>query len=189
MPILSNEVALYPSGLLDDPTGEEAPAGEDDRIWSAVYTKSRQEKAVARELLTRETPFFLPLIPKNQVIRGRRFRSYLPLFSGYLFQYGSIEQNLETQSSRRVSCLFPVPDSRKLRCDLACLQRLIDSKTPLSQESRLSPGDQVRIKNGSLKGLEGTIIRRENMTRLLIAVTYLQQGVSIQIDDFMVEPL
>ena len=183
MPILPNEITLHPSGLLDE------PSSEDGRIWSVVYTKSRQEKAVARELLARGTPFYLPLIPKNLVIRKRRFRSFLPLFSGYLFQHGSPEQNCETQSSRRVSGVLPVPDPERLRRELAYVQRLIESDSPLSQESRLCPGDLVRIKHGSLRGLEGTIIRREKTTRLLIAVSYLQQGISFQIDDFMVEPL
>lgn len=184
MPILSNEIALHPSGLL-----EAEPTIEGDRIWSVVYTKSRQEKAVARELLKSDTPFYLPLIPKDQLIRGRRFRSFLPLFSGYLFQCGSIEQNFETQLSSRVSRVLPVPDPVRLCRDLSCVQRLIDADCPLSQERRLSPGDRVRVKHGSLQGLEGTIIRREKTTRLLIAVSYLQQGVSVQIDDFMVEPI
>jgi transcriptional antiterminator RfaH len=184
MPILSGEISLHPSGLL-----EADPRTEGDRIWSVVYTKSRQEKAVARELLKSDTPFYLPLIPTDRVISGRRFRSLLPLFSGYLFQCGSIEQNFQTQLSSRVSQVLPVPDPEQLCRDLSYVQRLIEADSPLSQESRLSPGDRVRVKHGSLQGLEGTIIRREKTTRLLIAVSYLQQGVSVQIDDFMVEPL
>lgn len=184
MPILSSEIALHPSGLL-----ETDPPDHNDRIWSLVYTKSRQEKAVARELLNRDTPFYLPLIPKDQIIRARKFRSLIPLFGGYLFQCGTIEQNFETQLSNRVSRVLPVPDPVRLCRDLACVQRLIESNSPLSQEARISPGDRVRVKHGSLRGLEGTVIRREKTTRLLIAVSYLQQGVSVQIDDFMVESL
>jgi hypothetical protein len=59
----------------------------------------------------------------------------------------------------------------------------------LTVEGRLKAGDRVRVKHGVLGGLEGTIIRRNRKTRLLIAVNYLQQGVSIEIDDFMLEPL
>jgi transcriptional antiterminator RfaH len=47
----------------------------------------------------------------------------------------------------------------------------------------------VRIKSGALMGLEGMILTRRGETRLLIAVHYLQQGVSVQIDDYMVEPI
>jgi hypothetical protein len=38
-------------------------------------------------------------------------------------------------------------------------------------------------------GLEGTVVERRGEERLLIAVHFLQQGVSIQISDFQVEPL
>ena len=73
MPILAKEVSVYPSGLLEQP-----PDGEDRRWW-AVYTKSRQEKAVARQLVEHEVPFYLPLIPKDNIIRNRRVRSHIPL--------------------------------------------------------------------------------------------------------------
>ncbi|TWT79352.1 hypothetical protein CA13_07520 [Planctomycetes bacterium CA13] len=56
-------------------------------------------------------------------------------------------------------------------------------------ESRLTPGKKVRVKSGAFQGLEGTIIKRKTGSRLLIAVHYLHQGVSVEIDDFMVEPL
>ena len=42
--------------------------------------KSRQEKSLARQLLGMEVPFYLPLIPKTTLIRGRRFTSQIPLF-------------------------------------------------------------------------------------------------------------
>ena len=47
----------------------------------------------------------------------------------------------------------------------------------------------VRIKSGALKGLEGLIVKRVKTTRLQVAVNYLQQGVSVEIDDFMVEAI
>ncbi|MEO8165722.1 MAG: antitermination protein NusG, partial [Betaproteobacteria bacterium] len=102
---------------------------------------------------------------------------------------GSIEENFQTRLDRRVSSMLPVLDAEQLVRDLARVHRLIENDSPLSLERRLSKGDKVRVKQGALQGLEGIIIRREKTTRLLIAVSYLQQGVSIQIDDFMVEPL
>ena len=40
-----------------------------------------------------------------------------------------------------------------------------------------------------MAGLEGTVIHRRGKTRLLVAVKMLQQGVSLEIDDFQLEPL
>ena len=50
-------------------------------------------------------------------------------------------------------------------------------------------GQRVRVKNGSLLGIEGTIVCRRGEDRLLVAVEFLQQGVSILISDFQVEPI
>jgi hypothetical protein len=40
-----------------------------------------------------------------------------------------------------------------------------------------------------MAGFEGTIVQRRGTDRLLIAVSFLQQGVSVEINDFMVDPI
>ena len=45
------------------------------------------------------------------------------------------------------------------------------------------------MKSGSLMGLEGTILARRGEDRLVVAVEFLQQGVSVLISDFQVEPI
>ena len=68
MPILEQETSVYPEQLLVDPpylNGGPVPEDEDDgmeRRWWAVYTKARQEKAFARDLLRHEIPFYLPIV-------------------------------------------------------------------------------------------------------------------------------
>jgi transcriptional antiterminator RfaH len=212
MPILQQETCVYPDDLLsesplelgseedqvagsaeyvascDDPTSD-LYTGEVARQWWAVYTKSRQEKSLARQLVGHRVPFYLPLIPKDSIIRGRRVRSLLPLFSGYLFVYGSEQERVTTLTTNRVSRILPVVDQDLLRRELMNVHCLIGSNAPLSLETRLSPGDPVRIKTGSLRGLEGVVVKRHGKIRLLVAVTYLQQGVSVEIDDCALERL
>ncbi len=84
MPVLRKEPSLYPENLLDGPSWQEA-----DRRWMVLYTKPRQEKAVSRELLHRQVPFYLPLVRKNHQYRGRRLASHVPLFDGYIFLFGA----------------------------------------------------------------------------------------------------
>ena len=67
MPILAPETSLFPANLLDD-----FPCADSERRWWAIYTKSRQEKSLARHLLSCEVPFYLPLIPRVTSIGGRR---------------------------------------------------------------------------------------------------------------------
>jgi hypothetical protein len=56
-------------------------------------------------------------------------------------------------------------------------------------ESRLAPGRRVRVRHGALAGLEGTVLLRRGRTRLLVAVDFLQQGASVDIEDYCLEAI
>ena len=184
MPILAPETSLYPANLLDD--FAQTPS---ERLWWAVYTLARQEKSLARDLLDHTVPFYLPLVPKDNLIRGRRVRSHIPLFTGYIFLYGDDEERVKCLTTKRVSRILPVTDGNRLVHDLGQVQKLIASDAPLTIERRLTAGRLVRIKKGAMAGLEGTVLSRKSQTRLLVAVNFLQQGVSVEIEDFLLEPI
>jgi transcription antitermination factor NusG len=184
MPILDSETSVFPENLLDDFT--EHPS---ERKWWAVYTRSRMEKSLARQLLSMEVPFYLPLVPKTMRLRGRTTKSFSPLFGGYLFMYGTENERVDTLGTNRVAHMFPATPSVELTQDLRHVRALIESGVPLTTEGRLQPGHRVRVKSGLLMGLEGVILSRRGEDRLLIAVNFLQQGVSIQIADYQVEPI
>lgn len=185
MPILAAQTSLFPADLLIDPSYE---PGQHGRNWWAVVTRTRQEKALARELERCDVPFYVPLFIKPNVIRNRRVDSYVPVFPGYVFLCATDEECHRSLMTNRIVSLLTVPDQIRLKHDLAQLHRLIETKAPLAVEQRLQPGQRVRICHGSLQGLEGTITdRRGGKRRLLVAVEFLQHGVSIEIDDYMVE--
>jgi len=184
MPILESETSQFPENLLD---GFAEMTSE--RKWWAVYTRSRMEKSLARQLLSLEVPFYLPLIPKTTRVAGRTTKSLLPLFGGYLFIYGTETERVETLGTNRVAHMFAASQGNELTQDLRRVRTLIESGVPLTTEGRLQPGNRVRVKTGLLMGLEGVILSRRGEDRLLIAVNFLQQGVSIQIADYQVEPI
>ncbi len=137
-----------------------------------------------------EIPFFLPLVMRQNRIRNRIVEAYFPLFSGYVFMFGRDDERVRSLTTNRVSTVLAVPDQWQLRNDLKQLNQLIEVDAPLTIERRLEPGRRVRIKNGPMRGLEGIITqRRGGKRRLLVAVEFLQHGVSVEIDDFMVEPV
>jgi transcriptional antiterminator RfaH len=184
MPILGEEPDVYPELLLDEPPSEAA-----DRRWFAIYTKARQEKSLARELLKYRIPFYLPLVRKTSVSRGRRRTSRTPLFGGYVFLYGAEEERVRTLATNRVSRVLPVEDPEQLVFDLRQLRQLIVAGAPLTIESRLAPGRHVRVRQGAFAGVEGIVVKRRGETRLLVSINFLQQGASVEIDDFLLEPL
>jgi hypothetical protein len=184
MPILDREANLYPNDLLAHPVEAASP-----RRWWAIYTKARQEKALARQLVSYAIPFYLPLASRENMVRGRRVHSHVPLFNGYLFLYGTEDERIRSLTTNRISRILEVNDQQQLFSDLRQVHEVIASGAPLMVENRLEAGQPVRVKFGALEGLEGKVVQRRGAVRLLIAVNYLQQGVSIEIDDFMVEPL
>ena len=184
MPILGEETSLFPATLLEQP-----PADVADRRWHALYTKPRQEKSLARELLKYRIPFYLPLVKKTGISRGRRRTSLAPLFGGYVFLFGAEEERVRSLTTNRILQVLPVEDADQLVFDLRQFQQLIAANAPLTIESRLSPGQWVRVRQGAFAGVEGTVLKRRGETRLLVAIKFLQQGASVEIDDFLLEPI
>ena len=158
--VVTDTAALWPEGLLEPPPDQSPPDQSPQRQWWAVYTRARQEKALARDLFARQVPYYLPLIPKNNYYRGRCVSFEVPVFAGYLFLCGTEDQRLASLPTNRVSRVLAVSDGERLRSDLCQLRRLIASGAPLTIESRLAPGDRVRIRRGPLAGLEGTVLVR-----------------------------
>ena len=184
MPILLAEPQSFPADLLSGSSDQPS-----DRHWWVLQTRSRQEKSLARDLLSRDIPFYLPQVRQTAIIRGRRRTSFIPLFTGYLFLFGNESERYTSMTTNRISSVLPVPDAVQFQRDLQQIWQLIESNTPLTTEGRLKAGDRVRVKKGALAGVEGTVIDRRGQCRLLVAVHLLQQGVSMEIDDYMLEPI
>jgi transcriptional antiterminator RfaH len=182
MPIHAAEPDCFPCNLLDDYASDDL-----SRRWWAAYTLPRQEKSLARQLNAMQVPHYLPLVSQVRLVRGRRQKSFLPVFSSYVFVFASDEERIGALETNRIAHLFSTTDTAALTRDLRNVRKLIDSGFPLTVESRLRAGQRVRVKNGALEGMEGTIVERRGEEHLLVAVEFLQQGVSILISDFQVE--
>ncbi len=184
MASICDSAGLYPHDLLET-RGDDAA----DRRWWVVYTKSRQEKVFCRQLHGLHVPHYLPLVKKTSVSRGRQVSTQVPLFSGYVFVHGSEQERVLSLTTNRISQILPVADGARLCHDLSQIFRLIATGAPVTVEDRLAPGRRVRIRHGAFAGLEGTILERRGSRRLFVAVDFLQQGASIDLEDFRLEPL
>ena len=183
MPILDAETSIYPPNLLTELQDDRG-----DRRWFVFYTKARQEKAFARQLVSMDIPFFLPLVPKENLIRGKKVTSLIPVFGGYIFLFVSEEERVKALTTNRISTILEVEDQDQLAYDLGNVQQLIQADAPLTVERRLVAGQKVRIKAGPMAGLEGVVEKRRGQSVLYIAVTMLQQCATIEIDDYLLEP-
>jgi hypothetical protein len=185
MPILKRESDIFPDELLSDSSIYDSP----DRNWWCLYTRSRLEKDLCRRLLAIRIFHYCPTIPKRyRSPNGRMRTSYIPLFANYVFFLGSEEERLEALTTNRISrCTF-VTDRPQFVHDLRQIQQLVHAGVPLTPEAKLEPGQRVRVKIGPFMGYEGTVLRREGKTRFLLALRFLQKGVSIELDEGLLEP-
>jgi Transcription termination factor nusG len=186
MPILTAEANLFPADLFEN----ELLLADPERRWWVLYTRSRMEKELMRRLLAMEIPFYGPTIEKRtRSPRGRMQKSYLPLFPNYVFMLGTAAERYAALTTNCLSRDLPVADGQELEGDLRQLHRLIQSGMPLTPERCLTTGARVRVRTGPLAGQEGTVLQRRGESHLLVAVRFLQQGASVQLDECDLEPL
>ncbi|MBI3411167.1 MAG: UpxY family transcription antiterminator [Planctomycetes bacterium] len=180
MPLLPHEPYLFPDNLLT------APIDSAERQWWALHTRPRAEKLLARRLVRREVGFFLPVLRKSWRNRGRAFQSFVPLFPGYLFIHGDAETRIRALETNLVVHALHVSDQAQLSNDLIDVHRAIQSDLSLTPEERLLPGTPVEIVHGPLAGMVDKVIRRGSSTRFLIEVKLLKQGVSVDLEQWMI---
>ena len=188
MPLLPQEKDVFPDDFLSSPP--ESESTDDPSTWVAFYTLSRREKDLMRKLRAAEIPHYAPLVRRRLRSAGGRVRwSFVPLFPGYVFSLATDDQRRIALATNTVSRWLSVTDGRTLLDDLRAIHQLIASERPLTPEARLERGQPVRVKAGPLRGLEGTVVKRHGTERLVIAVRFLNQGASIELEDVDLERL
>lgn len=194
MPLLQKEPDIFPDNLLDGEVESsfdgqwESDDGVGDRQWLAMYTLSRREKQLMRQLRELRIPFYSPMIPKRyRSPSGRMRESFLPLFSNYVFLFGNAGERNRAVATGTVSRTLEVPTGNDFAAQMRQIKQLIDLRHPLTPESQLEEGDPIRVKSGALRGFEGYVIRRQQKTRLLVWIHLLNQGVSAELDEAMLE--
>ena len=154
--------------------------------WWVAHTKSRNEKALAHDLISRDISYFLPMSWKVRRKSRRTIKSLLPLFGGYLFFCGDENQRTELLRTDRVANLIEVIDQQKLLDELVQIERVLHTGAPLVPHRYIKIGQKCRVIAGPLMGLQGIVVTTKNATRLVLQVDMLGQAASVEIDIDMI---
>jgi len=157
--------------------------------WWVVHTRSRNEKALAHDLISKNISYFLPMSWKVSRRSRRTIRSLLPLFSGYLFFCGKEDQRVELLRTNRVANLIEVIDQETLLDELVQLDQALRAGAPLTPYKYIKTGQRCRVIAGPLIGLEGIAVKTKNAIRLILQINMLGQASSVEIDIDMIEVL
>lgn len=185
MPILPAEPDMYPPNLW-----EANLRGTNEARWWCLHTKPRQEKAAARDLQIHQIPHYLPqVVHEGKTPAGRKTRSVLPLFPGYLFLLGEETAKAQALRGNRLVGVLEVADQEGIHLDLHQIHTLIGSGLAIVPEPTLPVGSTVRIVSGPLKGMIGTIVKRGKRDQFVAIVHFLGQGATVDLEDWQVEKL
>ena len=168
--------------------GEGGVEGERGQ-WFVLRTRSRQEKALARDLAARRIGHFLPL---TRVVRyyGRRKAVVMePLFPGYLFLRGEVEDAYAADRTGRVAQVLVAPDQERLREELAQIRLALSRGAPLRGCERIERGVLVEVASGPFRGIRGIVAETVKDDRLVLNVELIARAAQLEIDRTLLRPV
>jgi transcription elongation factor/antiterminator RfaH len=162
--------------------------------WYAVQTRARNEKAIAARLQEQGLTTFLPLVTEVRRWSDRKKKIVTPLFSCYVFVRLVAGNNDERMRVYRTNGVFrivsmrgemiPVPDEQ-----IEALRTVVTQEVPWSEHPFLKTGQRVRIRGGSLEGVEGVLLSRDGDRTLIISVDAIQRSLAVRVEGYDVEAL
>ena len=158
-------------------------------LWWVAHTKSRNEKALAQDLMAKNISYFLPMTWRVHRRSHRTIKALLPLFTGYLFFCGNEAERIELLKTNRVANLLEVKDQESLIHELVRFDQALRAGAPLTPHKYLNKGQWCRVIAGPLLGLEGIIVQTKGDMRLVLQINMLGQAASVEIGIDMVEPI
>src|ERR1700722_7149617 len=160
-----------------------------DRPWYALYTRHQHEKMVHQILTNKGFDTFLPLYSTTHNWKDRTKALSLPLFPCYVFLKGGIERRLQILTTPGIYGLVSsagqpaaIPD-----IEIDAIRRVVESGVRVEAHPYLKCGNWVRVKCGPLTGIEGILVRKKNIARLVLSVEILGTAASIEVEAFQVE--
>lgn len=164
---------------------------ENDARWFAIYTSSRHEKNVARQFSQRRIESFLPLYNKvHQWTKRSRVTSEVPLFPNYVFAHISPPWRGPVLA---VPGVLGIVGRGEISSALSDAE--IEALRPVLERNKFEPypylvvGERVRIRTGSMEGMEGILVRKKNELRVVLSLTLIQRSVAVEVDAGDVEPV
>ena len=155
-----------------------------DFPWYGVRTRSNYEKTSAGILEYKGYTTFLPTYKSRRTWSDRLIEKDLPLFPGYIFARFEAKKRLPILTTPGVVSVVgfrnePVPVEEH---EIAAVQVLVNSKIAADPCPFIREGQRIRVKRGSLEGLEGILLAKKNEYRVVVSISLLQRSVSVEID-------
>lgn len=159
--------------------------------WYAVSTRHQHERIVAEVLTKKGFETFLPVYSSARRWKDRTKILSLPLYPSYVFLRGGLDRRLQLVTTPGLVGVVSfagrpgiIPDT-----EIEAIRRVITGRLQVEPCPFLRDGEWVRVKSGPLEGVEGILIRRKTLCRLVLSVELLGRSVAVEVDSSLVEPV
>ncbi|MDB5300384.1 MAG: transcription antiterminator [Phycisphaerales bacterium] len=157
--------------------------------WYLLRVRSNQEKQLADTLAAMGVGHFLPLVRQTRYWGPRKCVVESPLFPGYVFLRGAVDDVYRADRTRRVASIVRVADQRRLDWELRNIRLALAGNAALRPTPCLRNGTRVEVRSGPFRGLQGLICERAKENRLVLQVQMLGAATSLEIDAGLLDPL
>ena len=160
-----------------------------ESAWYAIYTRHQHEKMVAQNLTNKGFETFLPLYATTHHWKDRMKALWLPLFPSYVFLNGGLDRRLQIVTTPGIHGIVSCGEQPAAipAIEIEAIRRVVESGARIEAHPYLKLGDRVRIKCGPLEGIQGILVRKKNICRLVLSVEMLGKSAAMEIDAFQVE--
>lgn len=159
--------------------------------WWALYTRHQHEKTVATMLTAKGFEVFLPLYQSTRRWKDRKKVIELPLFPCYVFVRGGLDRRLQVVSTPGIHMILFSGEGVAIipEAEIQAIQRAVSGPFSVEPHPFLKCGERVRVIRGPLEGVEGILVRKKNLYRLVLSVDMMAKSVAMEIDATDVEPV
>lgn len=152
--------------------------------WFGLRTRSNHEKVTATVLENKGYEHYLPTYRSRRRWSDRVVETDQPLFPGYVFCRFNPVQRLPIMTTPGVVSIVgfgkdPAPIGDE---EIEAVQAVMRSGLAAEPCPFLREGQRIRVKYGSLSGVEGILTKKKSSWRMVVSVTMLQRSISVEID-------
>jgi transcription termination/antitermination protein NusG len=184
--------------MLDQTIVAERPAEVEPTrrpAWHVLWTRSNSEQLVRDQLIAKGFRLFLPTVEVWSRRGGVRRKSRVPMFPGYVFLQHMLDKWSDTEVRKARGLVSILGDSWERRAvvpdrEIEAIQRLVESRLPVTTHTHLREGQRVRIVDGPLTDVEGILVRSKPGKGLLVlSVQLVHRSVAVEVDCTLARPV
>lgn len=151
-------------------------------LWFVAHTRPRCEKKVRQHCKQKNLAAVLPCYHSAHKYRGKTVVFQKPLFPGYVFIQMSAEKRGLVLQSDYVANLLDVYDQELFGRQLDEILQALESNLEIRLAPTIGEGTRVKIKHGSLRGIEGWVEKRYGINVVLLRLDFIGQAAAVKMD-------